>query len=171
MQPGPEHLEGIFFRPRAMAGAIALDAAFAFGTLSAWSDAWITGPEVMYDRLFEGARHALIEVDSAVCGRDRALIRPLLDLLTGVKVGSDEPVATAVLQPGMHGFFSFKEWGRANPNDLEVLSLALPRLQAMSRPLGPVALAVVRLTELSRSSRSSRLGWVLPASACALRTA
>ena len=98
-----------------MAGAIALDAAFAFGALSAWSDAWMTGPEVVYDRLFEGARHALIEVDSAVCGRDRALIRPLLDLLTGIKVGSDEPVATAVLQPGMHGYFLFKSRGELTP--------------------------------------------------------
>ena len=131
-----------------MAGAIALDTAFAFGALSAWSDYLMTGPEVVYDRFFEGARHALIEVDAAVCGRDRALIRPLLDLLTGIKVGSDEPVATAVLQPGMHGHFFFKEWGLANPGDLEALSLALPRLQAMSRPLGPVALAVVRITEL-----------------------
>ena len=126
-----------------MASATALDSAFALGALSAWGDAWMTDPSMVYDRVFEGARHALIEVDAVVCPRDRHILRPLLDLLTGIKVGSEGPVATAVLGSGAHGFFSVR-----NPNNLEVIAVALPRLQAMSRPLGPVALAVVRLTEL-----------------------
>ena len=136
-----------------MAGASALDMAFALGALSAWADVWMSAPEAVYDRLFEGARHSLIELDAAVSPRDRGLLRPLLDLLTGIKVGLEAAVATAVLAPGMHGFYSAKDWRKANPSDLEVLATALPRLQALSRPLGPVNLAVVRLTELVADSQ------------------
>ena len=132
-----------------MSAAASLDMAFARGALSAWSDCWKLDEAVVYDRLFEGARHAVINLDSALCPRDRSLVRPLLDLLTGLKLGEAEPVATTVLEPGMHGAFTARAWGRANPEELEVIVVAVPRLQALARPLGPTDLGVVRLIELT----------------------
>ena len=129
-----------------MAGASCLDMAFAYGALCAWADVWMMAPEQVYDRLFEGSRHAIIELDAAVCPRDCRLLRPLLDLLAGLKLQEEGPVATAILGAGMHGLEGARDWGRACPSDLEVILTALPRLQALARPLGPTAIAVVRLT-------------------------
>ena len=132
-----------------MVGAAELDMAFASGALSAWADTSMTAPEEVCDRMFEGARHAIIDFEAALSPRDRGLLRPLLDLLTGLKLSESKPVATAVLGPGMHGVFSAIEWGQANPTELEIIKTALPRLQALARPLGPFDLAVVRLIELT----------------------
>ena len=47
--------------------------------------------ELVYDRMFEGARRALITLDDSLPEPDRRGIRPVTDLLTCLKLGGPKP--------------------------------------------------------------------------------
>ena len=129
-----------------------LDMAHAMGSLRAWAEAWNSEPEVVYDRLFEGARHALISLDSSMAESDRAAVRPVLDLLTGIKLGEPQPVATAVVDPRPGETPGAADWRLAYPEEFVVLTTAIPRLQVMARPLSRVAVCLARLVDILDST-------------------
>ena len=122
--------------------------AYARGALNAWADAWGSDPDMVYDRLFEGARHALISLDHSMPEADRQAVRPVLDLLTGIKVSEPLPVATAVLTPGPGESPGACDWRLAYPDEFVVLTTAIPRMQVMARPLSKVAVCLARLVDI-----------------------
>ena len=51
--------------------------------------------ELVYDRMFEGARRGLITLDDSLSEPDRRGIRPAIDLLACLKLGEPKPIARA----------------------------------------------------------------------------
>ena len=131
-----------------------LDMAHAMGSLKAWADAWNSELEVVYDRLFEGARHALISLDSSMAEPDRTAVRPVLDLLTGIKLGEPQPVAIAVVDPRPGETPGAADWRLAYPDEFVVLTTAIPRLQVMARRLSRVAVCLARLVDILDSTEA-----------------
>ena len=62
--------------------------------------------EEVFDRWFEGVRHALMNMHSFMGRADAQSIVPLVDLLTSLHCGCFEPVGTGLLHPRALAYLS-----------------------------------------------------------------
>ena len=102
----------------------------------------------IYDRFFEGVRHAIILVHSFSPRASAAALLPLLDLLTSLQVDSMEPVRTGVLhQQGR----SLQDAGPAMDKEIGLILASKVQL-ALILPVetGPETRAAATLTALLR---------------------
>ena len=69
-----------------------------------------------------------MNLDSALSDKGRLHLRPLIDGLTALHVGSSEPVGTGVLWAGVRGVNSYQDWLHHYNEERVSLMRALPNL-------------------------------------------
>ena len=126
----------------------ARDVAFAKGALRTFAHLTGGASEDAYDRLLEAARHSLLFLDTCLVETSRRRLRPILDLLTALRVDADMPVGTGVMRAYTFGLQSVSDWRTHRPEDHVTVLRVVPTLRLLNRGTGPFADSFVFLLHL-----------------------